>query len=458
MHGLLSKIEIMDNYIKVDLIDITQKGKTFFVGKINAQELLKIYTVRPAIYDVEKNSSLAKVYPSEKEYYDDLIITNKKTISDKDFQRKYTEDRVAGVKKFLNDNEYALFPNTIIANCELVNDIDDLQIDEFSTLDDLEKLENLPENLSFLKRSGERYSLYIPNRSKSLLVIDGQHRLEGLKRSNDSVKQNFELLVAFIIGFDRSVIAQQFYTINYEQKPVNKSLLYHLMGEFSTNLDELSFMHKVVKALNELHMSPFYKRIKMLGVTSKNLNEEDRKMQSISLAFLLDSLSRSVSEKINSGIYQPIFRYYYLNKEYHVEIIKFIIKYFNAIEEKSIGWTDPAKNIISKGMGVGALLKVLYLIFPVIFVNEWNKDPSKIKEIEINDFSKYLEGIENIDFSKHGPYGGVGSGGSINKIKEKLIEEIYFFKCSSYKEFVDDFKQNGGVLDIYKNWLKKNIN
>jgi hypothetical protein len=70
----------MDRYIKIDLIDVTQKGKTFFVGKIKALDLLKIYTVRPAIYDVEKNSSLAKIYPSERDYYDDLIKTNKKTI------------------------------------------------------------------------------------------------------------------------------------------------------------------------------------------------------------------------------------------------------------------------------------------------------------------------------------------------------------------------------------------
>lgn len=449
----------MDRYIKIDLIDVTQKGKTFFVGKIKALDLLKIYTVRPAIYDVEKNSSLAKIYPSERDYYDDLIKTNKKTISDKDFQRKYSEDRVAGVKRFLNEEEYALFPNTIIANCELINDVEDFQITEDSTLEELENLKNIPNNLSFLRRNIEKtYSLFIPNREKSVLVIDGQHRLEGLKRSNNSVKQNYELLVAFIIGFDRSVIAQQFYTINYEQKPVNRSLLYHLMGEFSTNLDELSFMHKVIKALNELQISPFYKRIKMLGVTSKELNKDDRKLQSISLAFLLDSLSRSISKKLNSGIYQPIFRFYYLNENYHVEIIKLLMKYFNAIKEKSIGWSDPSNSIISKGMGVGALIKVLYLIFPIIFVGEWKMNPSKIREIEKDDFFKYLEGIENIDFTKNGPFGGVGSGGSVNKIKEKVIEELrYFSDGLSYNEFEENLKKEKGVMDQYKQWLKSNL-
>jgi DGQHR domain-containing protein len=384
---------------------------------------------------------------------------SKKTISDKDFQRKYSEDRVAGVKRFLNEEEYALFPNTIIANCELINDVEDFQITEDSTLEELENLKNIPNNLSFLRRNIEKtYSLFIPNREKSVLVIDGQHRLEGLKRSNNSVKQNYELLVAFIIGFDRSVIAQQFYTINYEQKPVNRSLLYHLMGEFSTNLDELSFMHKVIKALNELQISPFYKRIKMLGVTSKELNKDDRKLQSISLAFLLDSLSRSISKKLNSGIYQPIFRFYYLNENYHVEIIKLLMKYFNAIKEKSIGWSDPSNSIISKGMGVGALIKVLYLIFPIIFVGEWKMNPSKIREIEKDDFFKYLEGIENIDFTKNGPFGGVGSGGSVNKIKEKVIEELrYFSDGLSYNEFEENLKKEKGVMDQYKQWLKSNL-
>lgn len=445
------------DYTIIELFEVTQKDKSFYVGKIKAKELLEIYTVRPAIYDIEKNVALAETFPNEREYYNHLISSNKEAITDKDFQRKYSDSRVNEVKKFLEEEEYAFFPNTIIANCDLINDIDDLGIDEESSVEKFINAVNIPKHLSFFQRQGNNYKLYIPKTTGSILVIDGQHRLEGLKRANEKVKDGYELLIAFIIGYDRSVIAQQFYTINYQQKPVNRSLLYHLMGEFSSNLDELSFIHKVVKALNELEQSPFYKRVKMLGVTPQNICQEDKKLLSISLAFLIDSLSRSVKPNSSSGIYQPIFRYYYLNKEYQIEIIKFLMNFFSAVKEKSKGWERPSDYLLSKGMGVGALIKLLYLIFPKIFIEEWNGDPRKIQQTSTSDIIGYLDGIENVDFSKEGPFGGVGSAGSVNKIKETLVENIKFFNTSSYEELEKEYRNENSVLHKYKKWLAKNI-
>ena len=448
---------MIEKYIEVKLFEVYQKDKIFYVGKICAKDLLDIYTVRPAKYDVKKNTELANLYSTEDEYYNELVSSNRDTISDKNFQRKYSKKRVDEVTNFLNEEEYAFFPNTIIANCELINDIESLQIDENSEIYDLYNLNSIPKHLSFFKKNENDYSLFIPRKPGSLLIIDGQHRLEGLKKADQAIKNDYELLIAFIIGYDRSVIAKQFYTINYQQKPVNRSLLYHLMGEFSTDLDELTFMHKVVKALNELENSPFYKRVKMLGVSSKELSVEDRRLQSISLAFLIDALSRSITKKVSSGIYQPIFRYYYYNERYQVEIIKFLINFFNAVSEKCSDWKDPSNSLLSKGMGVGAIIRLIYLIFPKIFIDEWDYKPEKIKDIKKDDIINYINGIENVDFSKDGPFGKTGSSGSVNKIKEKLVEEIHYLDCDSYDEFQIEFKKNNGVLDKYKKWLKNNV-
>ncbi len=450
---MINKID----YTTIELFKVTQKEKSFYVGKIKAKDLLEVYTVRPAIYDIEKNAALADSFPNEKEYYTHLISSNKAAITDKDFQRKFTDSRVNEVKKFLEEEEYAFFPNTIIANCDLINDIDDLGIDEDSSIESFKNTINIPNHLSFFQRQGSNFKLHIPKTNGSVLIIDGQHRLEGLKKASKDIQDGYELIIAFIIGYDRSVIAQQFYTINYQQKPVNRSLLYHLMGEFSSNLDELSFIHKVVKALNELEHSPFYKRVKMLGVTPQNINQEDKKLLSISLAFLIDSLSRSVNPNISSGIYQPIFRYYYLNKNYQVEIIKFLMNFFSAVREKSDGWEKPSDYLLSKGMGVGALIKLLYLIFPKIFIEEWKGDPGKIKETTTTDIIRYLDGLENVDFSKEGPFGGVGSAGSVNKIKEALVQNIVLFDTSSYEEFEKEYRDKNSVLQKYKTWLTKNI-
>ncbi len=441
-------------YLHIKLLEINQKDKLFYVGKILAKDMLSIYTVRPATYDIEKNASIANSFPNEDEYLGYLTINN--AVSEKDFQRKYSEVRVNEISRFLNNQEYAFFPNTIISNCDLINDLELFDISEDDGIETFKNLNSVPSHLSFFYKENNESFLLIPQIKNSLLIIDGQHRLEGLKKASVDVQNNYELLVAFILGYDRSVIAQQFYTINYEQKPVNKSLLYHLMGEFSDNLDELTFMHKVVKALNELNYSPFFKRVKMLGSTPQKYDLNDKKLLSISLAFLIDALIKTISIKSNGGLYQPIFRYYFNKEIYRIEIIKVLINYFSAVSKLIPEWNDPSNSLISKGMGVGALLKVLQIIFPIICEKEWNYDPEKIETLTENVFIKYLDGIQNVDFNKSGKFGGIGSAGSINKIKEEVILNLNILGVyHNFKDFEQFYKQS--TLLKYKNWLSKHI-
>ena len=443
-------------YLKIGLEKVTQKENYFFVGKINASDLLKIFTVRPAKYDIDKNSALAKSFPSESDYYSHLVTQNEEAISDKDFQRHFDKNRVRNIERFLNDDQYSFFPNTIIANCDLVNDFESFGITQESTIDDFRQLGSEPAHLSFLFKEGDDFNLLVPFTNNSILVIDGQHRLKGLKRAEAHVSDNYELLVAFIIGFDRSVIAQQFYTINYEQKPVNKSLLYHLTGEFSTDLDELTFMHNTVKILNELDYSPFFKRIKMLGVNPPDASQEEKQLLSISQAFLIDALIRTISKSAISSLYQPIFLYYYLKDDLQIEIVRLLIKYFKAVDHLCQDWDNPQKSILSKGMGVGALIKVLHLIFPIIFVDEWKMQPEEIKNYSEEDFRRILKGLKNVDFSKDGEFGGVGSAGSINRIKEQIIEKLEFLSDDSFDKFQETFKKEGEYYEKFNTWLKSN--
>lgn len=441
------------HYLKIDLIELNQKGKLFYVGKIKASEMLSVYTVRPAKYDIEKNSSIAQSFPNEKDYYEFLTSEIESNFDEKDFQRKYSESRVNEIQKFLTNQEYAFFPNTIITYCDLLNDLENFDIGENAGIEYFKSLSNVPSQLSYFYRESGNPILLIPFEQNSLLVIDGQHRLEGLKKVDPAIQNEYDLLVAFIIGYDRSVIAQQFYTINYEQKPVNKSLLYHLMGEFSNNLDELTFVHKVVKALNELEQSPFHKRIKMLGTAPSNY--EDKKSLSVSLAFLIDALLRTLSSKSTPGIYQPIFRYYFNHEEYQIDIIRGLMNYFKAISNLVQNWDDPNSSLISKGMGIGAAIKVLQLLFPIVFVNDWKLQPSKFKNLEVKYFESLLSGIQNVDFSKEGKFGGVGSAGSINKIKEEIIINLNYLESDTYLEFESFFKSE--ILPEYKLWLKQNL-
>ncbi|MFH6964213.1 DGQHR domain-containing protein [Flavobacterium plurextorum] len=413
-------------YLKVDLEEIKQKDNSFFLAKINSKDFLTVFTVRPAEYDLEKNTSLADSFPDEAEYYEHLILDDKNKLQDKNFQREANDERISKIVKFIENEDYAFFPNTIIANCDLINDLEGFGINENNSEEDFLNLENKPESISFLKKEKDQYYLYIPYISKTVLVIDGQHRLEGLKKTSEDIQEQYDLIISFIIGFDRSVIAKQFYTINYEQKSVNKSLLYQLTGEFSREINELTFMHNATKLLNELKDSPFYSRIKMLGKAPKNATPEDKEKMSISQAFFIDSTIRFVSAKAKGTLSPPIFLKYYLNPSEHIYIIKTIARYFTAVKKIKPDWDTPKESVLSKGMGVTALLRVLNILFPMIFKNELHNNWSMIDNLKVEDFERILKGLENVDFSTNGPYGKTGSAGSITKIKNDILSKLEY--------------------------------
>lgn len=87
-------------YMSIDLVQFVQKSKPFYIAKIKASDFLKIYTVRPAQYDIQKNTSLARSFPDEKNYYHYLINEDRENLKSKDFQRDPNETRVSQITNF----------------------------------------------------------------------------------------------------------------------------------------------------------------------------------------------------------------------------------------------------------------------------------------------------------------------------------------------------------------------
>lgn len=79
-------------FLKVQLVAVNQKGNSFFISKIPSALLLQVFTVRPAQYDIVKNTDLANSFPDEKEYYTHLITQDRKVIENRDFQRNMMMD------------------------------------------------------------------------------------------------------------------------------------------------------------------------------------------------------------------------------------------------------------------------------------------------------------------------------------------------------------------------------
>jgi len=448
--------EFSTTFLKVKLEPIEQKGKIFYLTKIPAKYFLDLFTVEPAKYDIAKQTALAAQFPDDGEYYRFLIERDEKRIKEQPFERKESKDRINKIRNFLNEEEFAFFPNTIIVNCELINDSLFLPNNKTFQEFDEDEIDFLKKsNLAFLEKTESDITLYVPYKKDSLVIIDGQHRIKGLQLSENEIWENYDLIVAFIIEVDRSIIAKQFYTINYYQKPVNKSLLYHLSGEFSDELDEITFLHETVKILNEIDYSPFFQRVRMLGTVPRDLSPEIRRKMTISQAFLIDYLRRTISESSKNSIYSPIFLYYFRQKDLQIEIIRILIKYFKAIQELKLDdWNNPQDSIICKTIGIGAFIRALHFIFVKIFIDEFTEKPKKIKEIKTSDFKEKLRGIEEVDFSKEGPFGGVASGGSLNQLKEDIIEKIEYLEGRDYGEFLSTFTER--YLNRFRKWIHAN--
>jgi DNA sulfur modification protein DndB len=112
--------------------------------------------------------------------------------------------------------------------------------------------------------------LYLPDRYRSVWVIDGQHRLYGFAQLPEKYLHQHVMVVAFE-QLARAEEADLFVTINHEQKSVPRTLLEDLKGELkwgSTVPSERigAIGARVIRALNMDIGEPFYQRVAQQGI------------------------------------------------------------------------------------------------------------------------------------------------------------------------------------------------
>jgi DGQHR domain-containing protein len=443
-------------FLRIELQPVKQKGAVFFLGCIPTQHVLHVYTVEPAEYDAKAEASFAGRFADD----DELFAYRKEKVrghsDDKPFQRKESKERINEIASWLSAEEYALFPNTVIATCDLANDY--MEEGQPATLDERITQGDLnPGQLTraYFEDVGSGPVLYLPYLPGVLLVIDGQHRLKGLDAAKEAIKNDYDLLVSFIIGVDRSVVARLFYTINYTQKSVNKSLLYHLSGEFSYELDEITFLHESVKLLNEVKTSPFFGRVKMLGNVPHETESADRRLMTVSQAFLIDYLLPTISDRGSArSLTPPIFLYHFHNEALQIEIVRFVSRYFTAVSHLfGQAWVNPEASLISKTVCLGALIRVMHLYYVKLFIEQLHKDPKAIGEVTVEMMIKSLAGIENVDVSKTGPLSGSSSAGTLNTLRRQFLANMTYFRARDYNAFVSSFSEE--YLVPFRAWMAK---
>lgn len=178
-------------------------------------------------------------------------------------QRPLNDRRVTELEKYVNFYD-ATFPTSIILSV-------DEKCAEYDEKTHTMKLSNFP------SEDGNERVLF----RHIARVLDGQHRIAGLF---GFVGENFDLSVSLFVGADIADQAQVFSTVNLEQTKVQKSLAYDLFALAKSRSPQRT-CHNIAVALDQDNSSPFFERIKRLGVATP-----DRTGETITQATFVESV------------------------------------------------------------------------------------------------------------------------------------------------------------------------
>jgi|TARA_R100001230_G_C5688384_1_gene199583 DGQHR domain-containing protein len=224
-------------------------------------------------------------------------------------------------------------------------------------------------------------------------VIDGQHRIAGLEGYKGN---SFEVNISIFVDIEVSDEATIFSTVNLAQTKVNKSLTYDLFS-LAKKRSPQKLCHQIAVALESSPNSPFYSRIKRLGVA-----QEHTLPSSITQAAFVNALMKYISDNpikdrdiymrggtpSRGGSGKLIFRNHMIEGR-DKELAKLIWNYFDAIKERwPVAWSSTDGGaMLSKTNGFMAFMRLLKDCLEQL----------KEEEPDKNKFYKILEKVKLSD-------------------------------------------------------------
>ena len=307
--------------ISIKCLEITQPIGSFYIGVMNYDTLMRI------------------------SYADIRKIADRDLDTYLGIQRTLSPSRVEEIGRYVNSID-ATFPTSII-------------------------LAISSEDATFDPRTG---IMEIRNSEEVAKIIDGQHRIEGLKYLKGNT---FQLNVTIFVDMDIEDQAMVFATINLAQTKVSKSLVYDLY-EYTTTRSPQKTSHNITKLLNSREGSPFYRRIKILGKATE-------KYQTLTQAAFVESLLRLISGSIvkaeedrellrrkkkpprasSEEVKNLVFRNMFLDEK-DADIAKVLWNYFEAVRMRwPMAWegVDTSGNMLPRTNGFRALMRLIPLVY-----------------------------------------------------------------------------------------------
>lgn len=300
----------------ISLIEIEQPVGSFYLGKISSQDLLNVYEIG-RLRDGQGP------------------------------QRDANKEKIKKIDRYCKTDDRVIFPTPIIVNIKSSSNI---------------SLENISENI---------WNLTYNETSTKFRVIDGQHRLLGVKSSGINI--DFPIVIMFDLSPEDE--AYIFTTINHNQTKVDKSQIYELF-ELNEQRSPEKVCHNIARIMNSSDTSPFFKKIKMLG---KKANPTE----TLSQAAFIDGI---ISFFPKDGTETALFNSFYSEEQDDI-ILKILTNYFSAVKkvfpEK---WADNSANL-TKTTGYLALCKA----FPQIYAAGIQS-----KNLSLSFFENHFEKVKSV--------------------------------------------------------------
>ena len=361
---------------------------------------------RPAVQVVQGNLILYLTYVTPRDLFEhDHFYTVEKLEPqmDRGFQRVLEPNRVNRLARHLEEAEpkgYANLPTTIF----------------LATASKKVKFDDRTSELSF------RVDRVCP-----LSVVDGQHRIDGLKRAIGDSKEtdlwDFKLPATIAVGLDDTHQMYHFYIVNTTQRPVDKELGQQITKRF-TDMDgvaELPYLPhwfdrevkkgadaqalRLIEYLNEEESSPLCGRVRM---ANQERQRGDTRVKQGSLVILF---KQHVLTNVN-----PIFSED-IDKQKRI-----MLNYLLAVKDVFVDSEDGGSNVVFRGNGLFFFSLISKWVFAEIYSDSKNFSQKSISQM----FMRAVEDLHE-DYSigpKSWRSGGRISG--YNRASLRTLAEAFF--------------------------------
>ena len=310
-------------------IKCTQNDHTFYVSVMNSRDLDEM-----------------------------CFVSRRKDDSDKGFQRLLSEKRAKDIAKYL-DNNKGVIPSAIIVSAQPVANI---EFDERSNKLRLERAQN------------------------SLLVLDGQHRLYGMKNA----QKDYDIPVVIFTELTTQEEIRQFIDINTTQKGVPTALILDIKGPAGTETK-----------IEERQRDLFDKLNKDSVLAGEMLPNESK----------VGKISRTSFNSATKSIYEsgP------LSDKSDEQIFKAVKNYLEAIMTVFR---------LSEKAGAKLTKNVIFKAIMAVFNDVVDKCMSEYENLKVASFTEVLKPLQYLEYDEYTGTNKATEARIITDIKSALRESV----------------------------------